>query len=169
MKRLLYAISLVPFSLFLPLIARSAVYSVIPQTSASSPVAVISAPTSTISAPVVIALAKLYQSDYGIRPYWNQKPFVKGQDVPPEWTYDVLARLIVCESQGQNRQEIDSNNQWSRGIFQIQDATWSDWSQLSGIKGSAMNQQDATTIAAWAIENGFLSRWSCSKILRIIE
>ena len=62
-----------------------------------------------------------------------------------------LARIVACESQGVNRQEIDSNHEWSRGIFQIQDSTWDDWSELSGITGSPMNEQDATDMAAWAV------------------
>lgn len=81
---------------------------------------------------------------------------------------DILYPLISCESQFENRSEIDSNGKMSRGILQFQDGTWDEFSRLSGIVGSPTNATTAIAMADWAIDNGFLYRWSCAKIEKLV-
>ena len=80
----------------------------------------------------------------------------------------IINRLIQCESQGQNVARMDSNHQLSYGILQFQSSTWSDFSRLSGIMGSPMNESSAIEMANWAISNGYLGRWTCAHILHLV-
>ena len=72
----------------------------------------------------------------------------------------IISRLIYCESGGQNKAVLDSNNKYSYGVLQIQLATWNQWSKESGIIGEPMNKTDAVKIATWAIENGKIKAWT---------
>lgn len=94
------------------------------------------------------------------------------------WAYTVpfevhntstIERLIQCESQGVNIARPDSNGLLSYGILQFNGtSTWSDFSAKSGIMGSPMYPADAIRMADWAIDHGFLARWSCAKILHLL-
>lgn len=75
--------------------------------------------------------------------------------------------LIKCESQGVNVARIDSNGKMSYGILQYQMATWKEWERLSGIQGSPMDEATAIRMAEWAIPHGYISRWTCAKILHL--
>lgn len=72
----------------------------------------------------------------------------------------VVQRLIYCESGGQNVAILDSNNKYSYGVLQIQLDTWNQWSKQSGITGEPMNKTDAVRMAKWAIQNGYIKRWT---------
>jgi hypothetical protein len=52
------------------------------------------------------------------------------------------------------------NGKMSRGILQSQDAFWSDMSAASGITGNPDNSEDAIRMAEYAVENGYLNRWT---------
>ncbi|MBI5421324.1 MAG: transglycosylase family protein [Parcubacteria group bacterium] len=77
----------------------------------------------------------------------------------------VIEKLIQCESGGKNVKIIDSNGYYSYGILQFQKATWDGWSRESGIVGDPMVPEDAIQMARWAIKNGFISHWTCARIL----
>lgn len=77
---------------------------------------------------------------------------------------EVLGMLIGCESQWTNIQRLDSNGLYSYGVLQIQSSTWALWSQKSGIAGSPMNPADAMLMADWALQNGNLGAWTCSRL-----
>jgi hypothetical protein len=149
---------LAPFTLFL---APGAVYHV----SAASPTA--NAQISPTNA--VLAQASSLIAVYGTRPYWDESTFTKGQEPPEAEIPSIVAHLIACESRGVNVKEIDSNGLYSFGELQFQSSTWAFFSGLSGIRGDPMNPNDAVTMAEWAIRSGYLSRWSCARILKIIQ
>ncbi len=80
-----------------------------------------------------------------------------------------IARLIACESGGKNIEIVDSNGLLSKGILQIQQPTWDEWSAESGIIGNPMVPAQAIEMAEWAIAHGELHRWSCAKILGMVQ
>jgi hypothetical protein len=105
---------------------------------------------------------------YGIRPYWPNSAYRKGEDVPAGEAADVVAHLITCESQGVSVKHLDDNGYYSYGVGQIQSSTWAEFEVHSGLLGSPMIALDAVPMMIWAVENGYLSEWSCAEILRIV-
>lgn len=89
----------------------------------------------------------------------------KAAEVAPEpkvSAYDALADAIIeCESNGRNVEIIDTNGEWSRGIAQFQDETWSWMSPLAGVEGSPLEPEKAREVLVWALENGHGSHWTC--------
>jgi hypothetical protein len=94
-----------------------------------------------------------------------------------KWHYNVpfpvsnaqtIEKLISCESSGENVARLDSNHKMSYGILQFQSSTWADFSKLSGIDGGPMNPAAAIEMADWAINHGFLSRWTCARIEHLL-
>ena len=79
----------------------------------------------------------------------------------------LLQKLIECESNGKNVEVLDSDGEMARGILQYHDKTWNWFSQLSGIKGNPMNEEDAKTMTRWALKNGFQNHWSCYKKIKV--
>ena len=92
-----------------------------------------------------------------------------------DWSYTVpfpvhnktlIERLIGCESQGQNIARPDSNGLTSWGILQFNGtSTWADMSRQSGINGGPLDPTASIQMADWMIQNGYLHRWSCARIL----
>lgn len=81
---------------------------------------------------------------------------------PKRSAYDDLAdRIIECESNGRNVEIIDTNGEWSRGVAQFQDKTWSWMSQLAGVEGSPLEPEKARAVLVWALETGRGSHWTC--------
>ena len=104
---------------------------------------------------------------YGIRPLWPNLPYSEGDDVPASQADDVVAHLITCESQGVSVKHLDSNDRYSYGVGQIQSSTWEEFEAQSGITGTPMDSITAVQMMIWAVENGYLDKWSCARILRI--
>ena len=88
--------------------------------------------------------------------------------MPASLAPEVVAYLIPCESLERDRDEIDSNGKMSRGILQFQAAFWGELSKASGITGGPDNPEGAVPMAEYAVENGYLDRWSCARILHIV-
>jgi len=111
---------------------------------------------------------------YTIHPPVSLQTVISGQGwaytVPfPVKNAHVIEKLISCESGGVDGGcGIDSNGKESCGILQYQDATWSDFSSMSGISGSPLIPQDAIKMTDWAISHGFLYRWTCARILGLV-
>lgn len=82
---------------------------------------------------------------------------------------EIIEQLIQCESRGRNVKNVDVNGYYSYGVLQFQSSTWNGWSATSGIIGSPMNVEDAMRMADWAIDNGYLGRWSCARKLGLLE
>lgn len=80
----------------------------------------------------------------------------------------ILGKLISCESQYQNREEIDSNGKMSRGILQFQDGTWAEFAPQADVTGTAMMPDKAIQVAEFMIKHGFLGRWSCAHIQHLV-
>jgi hypothetical protein len=107
-----------------------------------------------------------------------EKP-VLAQITGKNWHYDltfrpehpeIIQKLIQCESQGVNISRPDSDGIVSDGILQFhEDGTWQDMERLSGFKGSPLIPSDAIFMADWMIGHGFLRRWSCARILKLIS
>jgi len=81
----------------------------------------------------------------------------------------ILQKLISCESQDTNIARMDSNHQMSYGLLQFQASTWKDFQNQSHIQGSPMNVSSAIAMADWAVSNGFLGRWTCAHILKLVK
>ena len=89
-----------------------------------------------------------------------------------------IKKLVKCESDGENVSRPDSDGIISDGILQFHRAsstpdiagsgTWSWMSKVSGIKGSPNNPRDAILMTDWAIDSGYLSHWSCARILKLL-
>lgn len=156
---LFLALILAPFS------APAAVYSVQPQSRVLAPIL---GGNSTSTAATILIEAHELLNHYGIRPIWPNSPFSEGEDVPADEAPDVIAHLVTCESQGVSVKHLDSNNHYSYGVLQIQSSTWAEFEASSGIEGDPMNATTAISVGLWAVENGFLAKWSCAKILKII-
>jgi hypothetical protein len=122
----------------------------------------------SVAGPVLVAAHKLLNR-YGSRPLWPLNSFRKGEDVPADLAPEVIAHLIPCESQNRQRDEIDSNDLMSRGILQFQDAFWSDLEHQSGTYGDPDNSENAVEMATYAVEHGYLNRWTCARILKIVK
>lgn len=98
---------------------------------------------------------------------------VQAGSKPPLKNAKLIDRLIQCESSGRNISRPDSDGINSDGILQfhrgkhntMDGGTLQDMSRRSGITGSPMIPEDAKRMSDWMIENGFLSRWTCAKIL----
>jgi hypothetical protein len=100
----------------------------------------------------------------GIRPYRPNLPYGKSEDVPPNLAPDVFAHIIPYEGQDRDISVIDSNGLPSRGVEMFQDAPWSDISHLSGMEGSSTDPVASVQMMMWAVEDGYLSRWTCSRL-----
>ena len=79
----------------------------------------------------------------------------------------MVAHLITCESQGQSVKHLDHNNYYSYGVRQIQSSTWAQFEASSGIEGNPMNATTAIDVGLWAVENGYLAKWSCARLVRL--
>ncbi len=83
----------------------------------------------------------------------------------PKWH----SHLTPARAVDRQRDEIDSNGKMSRGILQFQDAfSDSDMSMASGITGKPDNSTDAVQMAEYAVENGYLNRWSCARLVKLL-
>lgn len=106
---------------------------------------------------------------YGNRPLWPLKSYRPGENVPDNLAPEAIAYLIACESQCVSVKHLDSNNAYSYGILQIQSSTWADFEQQSGLSGDPMNPVDAVQMGLWAVEHGYLQRWSCAKLTGLLR
>jgi hypothetical protein len=104
------------------------------------------------------------------------RPFLSGKTaLGRTWAYvvpfrvknkNIIEKLIGCERQGVNISRPDSNGVISWGILQYNGtSTWAEFSQKSGIVGTPVNPPDAIRMTDWAIDHGYLGRWTCSRIL----
>ena len=65
---------------------------------------------------------------------------------------------------------MDSNKQMSYGLYQYNGtATWDEFSSLSGITGTPMNPAASIRMTDWAVSNGFLGRWTCAHVLKMVK
>jgi hypothetical protein len=122
--------------------------------------------TSTVFAVLLEAHSLLNR--YGSRPYWPNLPYKSGEDVPADQAPDVVAHIIPCESQDVSVKHLDSNDFYSYGVGQIQSSTWAQFESQSGLSGSPMWSPDAVRMMLWAVENGYLDKWSCASLTRLI-
>jgi hypothetical protein len=125
------------------------------------------APAAPSTAEELLAEAGQLLAADGIRPLWPNLPFSEGEDVPADQAPDVVAHLLTCESQGQSVKHLDHNNYYSYGVLQIQSSTWAQFEASSGIEGNPMNATTAIDVGPWAVENGYLAKWSCARLVRL--
>jgi hypothetical protein len=122
----------------------------------------------TSTAESILIEAHHLLNQYGIRPYWQNPAFSEGEDVPADEVPDVVAHLIACESQGVSVKHLDSNDRYSYGVLQIQSSTWAQFEASSGIEGDPMNATTAIDVGLWAVENGYLAKWSCARLTGLL-
>jgi hypothetical protein len=142
MKRL-WIPFLIAISVLSPLVARSAVYRVIPTTKAANPSPVSFEPKNGIVADVSSDADALFLQ-YGYRPPYKGPKFAPSEHLTPEQAEATAPYLLVCESGNQDGQScgIDSNGKLSCGRAQFQD--WSTfWEPTSGISGDPLDGSDA--------------------------
>jgi hypothetical protein len=105
----------------------------------------------------------------GYRPPYDGRKFAPGTHLTPEQAESVAPYLLVCESGNKdgNACGIDSNGKPSCGRAQFQDWT-TFWEVKSGITGDPLNGNDAIKMMLWALENGYIQRWSCAYIEKVL-
>ncbi len=92
------------------------------------------------------------------------------QDQIDQWTENtnnpiLLRKIIFCESQNRNTEDLDSNKKMSRGILQFQDATWEAFAPLVGEATlTPLNPIAAINTADYMIQNGQVRRWTCFRM-----
>lgn len=179
MKRNLCILSIIAILGFLPLLAQSAIYKVQSTNSPSQPQ---SRPINqNLANPELLADAQILveahqlASQYGIRPYWQKTPFSAGEAVPADQADDVIAHLIPCENLGRLlhpdtvEKIVDSNGFYSYGDLMFQSSTWHGMDPIFGTDQTPTSTFNAIDRARWAIEHGYLSWWSCARILKILK
>jgi len=117
----------------------------------------------------VLVEAHRLLASHGSFPHWPLKSFIRGEDVPDDEAPAVVAHLIPCESHDVSVKHLDSNHAFSYGVLQIQSSTWAEFSRQSGLSGDPMRSPDAVQMGLWAVEHGYLWRWSCAKLTGLIH
>ena len=113
--------------------------------------------------------ANALMAQYGYRVRYSGQKFAPEQRLTLAQAQVAAPYLLVCESGNKdgNSCGIDSNGKPSCGRGQFQD--WSTfWEPASGIYGNPLNGNDAITMMLWALENGYIQRWSCARITKLI-
>lgn len=81
----------------------------------------------------------------------------------------VIPYLIACESRDKNVKDVDSNGFYSYGILQMQSSTAVFFNSLENTHYDPMIPTEAVELAEIAIRHGYLYRWSCSALERIVQ
>ncbi len=148
-------------------IAAFLFFSYVGSSLAVAPTDIPSPMTSTTNALILRSKALISQS--GTYPLWPyEKPRI-GQNLGKQEVLKIIPYLIACESGGNDIRIIDTNGLPSEGILMFQPPTWSDFEKYSGLVGSPMNEDDAVQMAIWAIQHGYLYRWSCAYKTHILS
>jgi hypothetical protein len=63
---------------------------------------------------------------------------------------------------------VDSNGFYSYGILQMQSSTAAMFNSIEGTDYDPMRPLEAVSLAEIAIEHGYLSRWSCARIEKVV-
>jgi hypothetical protein len=105
--------------------------------------------------------------EYGSRPPYTGPAFLKNEPLSPEQAQKVIPYLIACESRDKSVKIIDSNGFYSYGILQMQSSTVAMFNSIDHTVLDPMIPAQAVELAEIAIERGYLSRWSCARILHL--
>jgi hypothetical protein len=89
---------------------------------------------------------------------------------------EIIQKLIGCESQGVNVSRPDSDGITSDGILQFHrdksdvlgSGTWTDMETRFHLSGSPINPSDAIHMADLMISDGFIARWTCARIMKLL-
>lgn len=152
-------------ALFLVLISLfPARYSIVPSAQAQSPSQVNFQPETAI-----LEAGQRLSLEYGSRPPYGGPAVAKFADLSPEQAHAVIPYLGACESRWKIVKEVDSNGFYSYGPLQIQSSTAALFNSLDHTAYDPMIPFQAIELAEIALEHGYLYRWSCSSILRIVK
>lgn len=147
----------------LPILAHPAVVSVVSTPQAES------LATGQISQTLGILEASHELSvKYGSRPPYSGPRFAQKQALDEADTQNVIPYLIACESRDHSVKIVDSNGFYSYGILQMQSSTAALFNSLEGTHYDPMKPVEAVELAEIAIEHGYLYRWSCASIEKLI-
>lgn len=116
----------------------------------------------------VLSVARSLISQYGSRPPYTLQKANIGQQMIPSQADSIIPYLIACESQLRNVIIVDSNGYYSYGILQIQSSTAADFNAIEHTHYDPMIPAQAIELSEIALEHGYIARWSCAKILKII-
>src|SRR5207302_2330253 len=92
-------------------------------------------------APVLLEAHQL-AGTYGVRPYWQNLPFTRGEIPPDNEVDDIIAHLMPCENIGRLlhpgtvEKILDSNNRYSYGNLMFQATTWQGVEAAAGFTGT---------------------------------
>jgi hypothetical protein len=150
-------------TVFAPVSLPAASYSVQPAFAFSASPLVKFAPQIAI-----LEEAQTLYAKYWARPPYTGPVFGKNEPLSVDQAEMVLPYILACESGGRDVSELDSNHKMSRGPAQFQDATWTERQSESGIEGTPTEAIPAVDMSLWSLEHGYISQWSCVKILKII-
>lgn len=107
--------------------------------------------------------------EYGSRPPYTRPAFPKNEPLSIDQADAVIPYLIACESRDRSIKIVDSNGYYSYGPLQIQNSTAELFNSIGHTDLDPMVPVQAVQLAEIAIENGYLYRWSCARILGIIQ
>lgn len=159
MKTTLDALSALLTKLSLVLVAIASTQAVYPITPLQQPMDVVDS---------ISSQANILYQEQGIRPTYSGHIYPYNAILSPFEAELVSPYLLTCESQNTAVGcVLDSNNKYSCGPAQFQDWEW--WESISGIHGDVNNESSSIRMMLWALENGYIARWSCAKIEHIIE
>lgn len=152
------------FLVFASIFATPVCYSVLPIAQAQSPAA------GQISTAIGILIEGHELSlKYGSRPPYLGPRFAPKQPLDDADAQNVIPYLIACESRDHSVKIVDSNGFFSYGIGQEQSSTIADFNAQAHEHWNPMNPIDAVASMEWALEHGYLYRWSCASILKIVS
>ncbi len=75
----------------------------------------------------------------------------------------LASKIVECESGWENDAVGKAGE---RGIAQFKQKTFEWMSELSGLKGSWLNEDDQWNLLLWALENNLESHWTCFKLIK---
>ncbi|HEY1757969.1 MAG TPA: hypothetical protein VGG72_21545 [Bryobacteraceae bacterium] len=151
------------FALFLPFLAPAARYSIVPAAHAQNPIQV-----SFASETAILEAGRALSLEYGSRPPYSGPAFAKNEPLSPDEAQAVIPYLGACESRWTVIKEVDSNGFYSYGPLQIQSSTAALFNSLDHTSYNPMIPFQAIDLTEIALEHGYLSRWTCAKIIGAI-
>ncbi|HEX4310104.1 MAG TPA: hypothetical protein VHZ25_08745 [Acidobacteriaceae bacterium] len=135
-------------------------YSVLPVAQAQTSPQVIFA-----SETAILEAGQRLSAEYGSRPPYSGPVFVKNEPLSPEQAQAVIPYLGACESLWRVIKEVDSNGLYSYGPLQMQSSTAALFNSLDHTTYDPMIPFQAIDLTEIALEHGYLSRWTCARII----
>jgi len=116
----------------------------------------------------ILSIADDISDVFGSYPPYDGTQFDKGEFLSLADAIYVSPYILACESHNKSVGcIIDTNGKKSCGPAQFQG--WKTfWEPMSGVYGDPNDKTIAVKGLLWGLTNGYIQKWSCAKILKII-